>query len=83
MVSLQEAPEKARPGALHSRAAFSSLTFCTTSNSLALPGIPYALREGETARQMVFSVRLASATTRLVVSVKLPLDALNRCIEGF
>ena len=35
---------------------------------LARPGIPIALRDGETARQIVFSVRLRSATTRLAVS---------------
>ena len=35
-------------------------------------GIPYFFRDGETARQMVFSVRLSSATTRLVVSGSSP-----------
>ena len=38
------------------------------SNSLARPGMPYAFREGDTARQIVFSVREESATTRFVVS---------------
>ena len=61
--------------AARSRAALASLTFCTTSNSRARPGIPKALREGETARQMVFSVRLASATTRFVVSGSRPRAA--------
>jgi hypothetical protein len=37
-----------------------------TSNNLALPEIPYFFKEGETARQIVFSVLLASATTRFV-----------------
>ena len=64
----QEAPANCLPGALLSLSLFASLTLCTTSNSLALPGIPYAFRDGDTARQMVFSVRSASATTRLVVS---------------
>lgn len=50
------------------RPLLTSLTRCTTSNSRARPGMPYAFREGDTAKQMVFSVRLASATTRLVVS---------------
>ena len=35
-----------------------------TSNNLGLPGTPYDLRAGETARQMVFSVLEESATTR-------------------
>ena len=38
----------------------------------ARPGILYPLREGETARQMVFSVREVSATTRWVVSGSSP-----------
>ena len=38
-----------------------------TSNNLALPGIPYFFNDGDTAKQIVFSLRLTSATTRLVV----------------
>ena len=49
-------------------AAFTSLTFCTTSNSLARPEIPKLFNEGVTARQIVLSVLSASATTRFVVS---------------
>ncbi len=56
-----------RPGAERSRWALTSLTLCITSNSRALPEMPQAFRLGVTARQMVFSVRLRSATTRLVV----------------
>ena len=47
---------------------------CTASNNLALPGIPYAFNDGETARQMVFSVLLGSATTRFVVKGSNPRD---------
>ena len=61
-------PVKVRPGALASRSALASFTFWMASNSLARPGIPRAFSEGDTARQMVFSVRLLSATTRLVRS---------------
>ena len=32
------------------------------------PDLPYAFSDGETARQMVLSVRLSSATTRLTSS---------------
>ena len=53
-------------------AGFTSVSLCTTSKSRARPGIPYAFNDGDTARQMVFSVRLASATTRLVVSGSSP-----------
>ena len=49
------------------RSALTCPIFCTTSNSRGLPGMPKDFREGETARQMVLSVRLGSATTRLVV----------------
>ena len=45
---------------------------CTTSNSLARPEMPQAFRLGVTARQIVFSVRLRSATTRLVVKGSRP-----------
>ena len=55
-----------------SRWALAWFTRCTTSNSRARPGILYPLREGETARQMVFSVREVSATTRWVVSGSSP-----------
>ena len=63
------------PGAFRMRRALTSRTFSTTSNSRARPGIPKAFSEGETARQMVFSVRLTSATTRLVVSGFSPREA--------
>ena len=45
---------------------------CTTSNRRARPPMPYAFSDGETAKQMVFSVRLSSATTRFVVSGSRP-----------
>ena len=47
-------------------AALTSLSFALTSKSRALPGNPYALSDGDTARQMVLSVRDWSATTRCV-----------------
>ena len=37
-----------------------------TSKSLALPEIPKLFSDGDTARHIVFSVRLSSATTRFV-----------------
>lgn len=40
-----------------------------------IPGIPYSFKEGDTARQMVFSVRDASATTRFVVRGSRPRSA--------
>ena len=49
-------------------------TICITLNSLALPEIPYFFKEGETARHIVFSVRLLSATTRFVVNGFKPLS---------
>ena len=55
-----------RPGAARRRRSLTSPIFRTTSNSLARPGRPYAFRDGDTARQIVFSVRLTSATTRCV-----------------
>ena len=58
---------KDRIPALASLCALTSRTLETTSNSRARPEIPQALRLGETARQMVLSVRSLSATTRLVV----------------
>ena len=54
-------------GAFWRRSALTASTRWMTSNNRALPGIPWAFSEGETARQIVFSVRLSSATTRLVV----------------
>ena len=56
------------------RSLFTSFTRCTTSKRRALPGMPYALRAGDTARQIVFSVRVGSATTRLVVRASFPLS---------
>ena len=48
---------------------------CSVCNEApALPGMPYALRAGDTARQIVFSVRVGSATTRLVVRASFPLS---------
>ena len=73
-MALQEAPEACLPGALLLLSRFTSFTRCTTSNSLALPEMPYAFRDGETARQIVFSVLSESATTRLVVSGFSPLS---------
>ena len=46
--------------------ALISCTRCTTSNNLGLPDIPYDFKDGVTARQIVFSVRLLSATTKFV-----------------
>ena len=40
------------------------LILVTTSNSLALPGIPNDFKDGLTARQIVFSVLSESATTK-------------------
>jgi len=56
-----------RLGAFLFLSIFTSFIFCTTSNSLGLPGSPYAFKEGLTAKQIVFSVLLLSATTKLVV----------------
>ena len=64
----EDLPEKRWPGAVCSRFRLISRTCCTTSKSRGLPAMPQALSGGETARQMVFSVRLASATTRLMSS---------------
>lgn len=66
-VSLYDEPSSFFTFADIFRALLILLTFCTTSNNLALPGIPYCFNDGETARQIVFSVRLLSATTRFVV----------------
>ena len=52
---------------------FVPFSFSCTSNRRARPGMPYALSEGDTARQMVLSVRVGSATTRFVVSGSSPL----------
>ena len=46
------------------RSSFTAFTRLTTSNSRDRPERPYAFNEGVTARQIVFSVREASATTR-------------------
>ena len=59
-------PRKRLPGAIRRRSVLIRRTACTTSKRRARPGIPYDLSDGVTARQMVFSVRLASATTRCV-----------------
>lgn len=40
--------------AFRRRSALTSLTLCTTSKSLARPGIPCAFREGDPARHIVF-----------------------------
>jgi len=45
-----------------------SAALASTSKSLLRPLKPYFFKLGETARQIVLLVRLASATTRLVVS---------------
>ncbi len=42
------------------------------SNSLGRLGTPMAFRAGDTARQMVLSVRLSSATNRFAVSGSRP-----------
>ena len=63
-----------KPGASLLRCSLMALTCCTTSKSRALPPIPYDFKEGETARQIVFSVRETSATTRLVVRGLRPLS---------
>ena len=56
---------------------FSGVTFMDSSGvGLILgrgrPGMPYSFSAGETARQIVFSVRLKSATTRFVISGSSP-----------
>ena len=63
----QELPVNFPPGAYFFLSRFTSDTLCSTSKRRARPGIPYAFREGDTARQIVFEVRLRSATTRFVV----------------
>ena len=68
-------PRSCRPGARSRRMAFICPTRCTTSNSRARPAMPYAFNDGETARQIVFSVRAASATTRFVFSGSSPRAA--------
>ena len=62
-----DAPENDFPGAFCFLRMFASFTFWTTSNSRGRPGMPYAFKDGETAKHMVFSVRDGSATTRLVI----------------
>ena len=53
-------------GAFLFLAALTALTFWFTSKSLGRPGIPKDFKAGDTARQMVFSVRVPSATVRHV-----------------
>ena len=53
---------------VRSRLRMRSLPVAPSSKSRALPGIPCALREGDTARQIVLLEREMSATTRFVVS---------------
>ena len=54
--------------------ALISASRCFTSKSLGRLGTPRAFKEGETARQMVPSDRLSSATTRFVVRGSNPLS---------
>ena len=67
-----DVPSSFRPGALRRRSAFASRTRCLTSNSRPRPESPQRLSVGVMARQMVLSVRLSSATTRLVSSGSRP-----------
>lgn len=53
------------------------------SNILGHQVIPKLLSDGETARHIIFSVRLLSATTRLVVSGLRFLSTLNRSVKNF
>ena len=61
----QDEPVSLPPGAVLRRNAFISRTVLITSKSLGLLCIPKDFSAGQTARHMVFSVRPASATTRL------------------
>ena len=54
------------------RALLISFILAITSKRRGLPGIPIALSDGETARQIVFSVLELSATTRFVVIASSP-----------
>ena len=65
-------PENGLPPSAYLRRRLTSPTFCIASKSLALPGMPNDLSDGDTARQIVFSVRLSSATTRFVVKGSRP-----------
>ena len=69
-----ELPEKSLLPRADSLSALICLTFSITSKSLGLPGMPKDLRDGDTARQIVFSVRSASATTRLAPRGSSPLS---------
>ncbi|MBR3075378.1 MAG: hypothetical protein IKH11_06455 [Bacteroidales bacterium] len=51
------------------RRSFSCRTISITSKSRGLPGTPIAFRDGVTARQIVFSVRVGSADEQLVVEM--------------
>ena len=57
-----DVPQSGRPYSAFLLRLTSSTT-CRTANSLSRPGTPYAFRAGETARQIVLSLRLSSATT--------------------
>ena len=46
------------------------------------PDMPKLFRDGVTARQIVLSVRLMSATTRLVSGVKAPLPTFYGSVKG-
>ena len=63
---LNDLAVNALSGALKSRAWFISFTFCITSKSRGLPLIPYFFKAGVTAKQIVFSLRALSATTKFV-----------------
>ena len=65
-ISSYEEPVKLLLGALLLLSILIPFTFCTTSNSLALPGIPYFFKDGLTARHIVFFFFFLSATTKLV-----------------
>lgn len=60
-------PFSLRYGAFLLRSSLMHFTCWIASNSRGLPGTPHALRGGVTAKQMVLSVRVSSATTRCVV----------------
>ena len=67
-----DSPMKRLPGAASMRSALTARNRSFASNSRGRPGSPQALSDGETARQMVLSVRVSSATTRFVVSGSSP-----------
>ena len=75
-------PAKWCSGAFRRRAALTDRRRSFTSNNRARPGMPYAFSAGETARQIVFSVRDSSATTRYASSES-ARHAFHRSVKRF